>query len=152
MADGGMTTSLAVVYRVEPGTSCALDTVDVGAPFDVLAAIRIGRMWMEVVDTLTISVAVCNLSASETAVRGVRHESVRPQRSSLRLTFPVALDDDWKANDGDVLEVLATLKVCAGVHVAYGTARSGAFVAASTGETNWQDSSLVVERSSSARQ
>ncbi len=69
------------------------------------------------------------------AVRGVGCRSMWRTRieevagaPTLHKSLRAKICAGWSAEDGDVLEVLATLKVMAGVHTNYSLARSEPFI------------------------
>jgi len=73
-------------------------------------------------------VAVRNLSRSVALVDVHVHDELTPVRHTLHKMLRAKIDAGWTAGDGDVLEILATLKVTAGVHTDYSLARSDPFV------------------------
>jgi hypothetical protein len=119
---------ITIIHAADEGGSLATGTVRCGEAFDVLATIRVGRNLMQFVDTADLFVSVRNLSASRPLTR--RHLSIplAPQDAALSRQLRVAVAGGWAAEDGDLLEALATLKVTAGVNPDYALARSAPFI------------------------
>jgi hypothetical protein len=116
------------LHAAAEGGSLAADTVRCGEAFDVVATIRVGRNLMQFVDTCELFVSVRNLSASRLLTRRRLSLSLTPQDASLTRQLRVAVAGGWAAEDGDLLEALATLKVTAGVNPDYSLARSAPFI------------------------
>jgi hypothetical protein len=121
--------SIRQVQAVEGGVVFApLDVVGAGETFDVVAAAYIGESLMAVVNCCDLFVAVRNLSRSVAVANAHIHHDLPPARRALHKTLRAKICSGWTACDGDVLEVLATCKVTAGVHTNYSLARSDPFV------------------------
>jgi hypothetical protein len=120
--------SIKLVYATDDGRSFPIDILKSGDAFGVVANVRIGRNLMQFVDSCELFVSVRNLSQSNTLLR--RHQSfaLTPMEASLHQELQVKFDDEWSANEGDVLEVVATFKVTAGANHDYSLARSDPFV------------------------
>ena len=117
------------IHAVEDGVVFApIDVIAAGAAFDVVAAAQIGESLMAVVDCCDLFVSVRNLSRSTTVVNTHVHQALTPVRRTLHRTLRSTVCAGWQACEGDVLELLATFKVRAGVHTDYSLARSSPFI------------------------
>lgn len=125
---GAWDASIRLVYAVNAGSSSAIDTIANGAAFDVLANIRIGEDLMKVVDGYELFISVRNLSQSDTLLRQHESSQLTPRRTALAQTLDVNFGAGWEANEGDVLDVVATFKVMAGVNANYSLASGDRFV------------------------
>jgi len=101
-----------------------IDVVAAGEAFDVVASAYVGESLTAVVSCCDLFVALRNLSRSVAVANEHLHHELAPGRQALHKTLRVKIGCGWKADDGDVLEVLATFKVTAGVHTDYSLARS----------------------------
>jgi hypothetical protein len=119
---------VTLVYAACGGGSFAVDTIKNGEAFDVVASIRIGRNLMQVVDNYDLFVSVRNLSQSSILLRQRQSRALAPQNAPLSQQLRVGVDAGWTANEGDILEVVATLKVTAGIHPDYSLTKSGPFI------------------------
>ena len=121
--------SIRQVQAVEGSAVFApIDVVAAGEAFDVVAAVYVGESLMSVVNCYDLFVAVRNLSRSVAVANTHVHHDLPPARRTLHKTVRAKIGAGWTAADGDVLEVLATFKVTAGVHTNYSLARSDPFV------------------------
>jgi hypothetical protein len=114
---GSWDARIRLVYVVDDQGSSATDTIAAGAPLDVLANIIIGATLMQVVTTADLFVSVRNLSQLTVPLRARQTFNLTPRSTTLRQTLQVHFAAGWEADDGDVLDVIATFKVQAGVHV-----------------------------------
>jgi hypothetical protein len=131
MPAGVWDAEIKLLYAVDDGTFFTADTVGSTAPFDVVANVEIGARLNEDVSRQDLFLAVQNLSQSAikatTTVGGVIAPAVNTDRNEeLRADFAPP-GGGW-GNDGDVLEVIASYKVTAGVNTDYSTARSQLFI------------------------
>ena len=117
-----------LVYAVPAGGYSAITLIRNGDAFDVIADIRVGRTLMQFVGDSDLFVSVRNLSQSTTLMN--RHSSypLFPQRSPLTERLRLKFNPGWTASEGDVLEVVATFKVRAGINHHYSQARSTPFI------------------------
>jgi hypothetical protein len=116
-------------YAVNEGQSFAIDTIKSGERFDVIADIRIGRNLMQFVDQCDLFVSVRNLSQSNTFLTQHQSYTLAPQKAPLNDELRVKFNAGWEeANEGDVLEVVATFKVTSGINYDYTLARSDPFI------------------------
>ena len=119
---------ITIIHAADEGGSLAVDTIPCGEAFDVLATIRVGRNLMQFVDTCDLFVSVHNLSAGRLLTRRRLSLPLAPQDVALTRQLRVAVAGGWAAEDGDLLEALATLKITAGVNPDYSLARSAPFI------------------------
>ena len=122
---------IKLLYAVDAGTFFAADTVDSATQFDVIANVEIGARLNENVNRQDLFLGVQNVSQgvikASTTVGGALAPQVNTDRNEeLRANFTPP-GGGW-GNDGDVLEVIASYKVTAGVNTDYSTARSELFI------------------------
>ena len=120
--------NLKLLYAVDQGQFFATDTVNLGDPFDVIANVEIGSSLMEVVRRHDASVSVRNLSQSTILGSQNFGEVLNATSNSRNQEIRVSLPGGWPANEGDVLEVVASYKVTAGVHTDYSSQKSKTFI------------------------
>jgi hypothetical protein len=129
---GDWDASIRNVQAVESAVVFApLDVVPIGSAFDVVAAVRVGASLMSVADSYDLFVVARSLSRGSVLARTRDHHLLRPQRHALHRTLRTSVPAGWDADDGDLLDVIATFKVTAGVHTDYSHARSDPFIAGS---------------------
>jgi hypothetical protein len=83
---------------------------------------------MQFVDRCDLFVSVRDLSQSRTLLCQRKSYELTPRKAALNQTLRVRFDAGWNANEGDVLDVVATFKVTSGVNFDYTLARSEPFV------------------------
>jgi hypothetical protein len=120
--------SIILVYAAADGGAHPIDVVGNGDAFEVVAAIRIGRNLMQFVDTCELFASVRNLSRSTTLLSQHQTYVLVPQDAPHDQRLHVKVEAGWNAGEGDALEVLATLKVTAGINSDYTLARSTPFI------------------------
>ena len=127
---GNQDANIKLLYVVDENSFFTADTVTNGAAFDVIANVEIGKDLMEVVSKENLFVSVVNLSQStvlqQQALENVLTPVANPDPLNQELRIKVG--GGWTANEGDVLEAIATYKVTAGVYTDYSAARSGTVV------------------------
>jgi hypothetical protein len=131
MPAGVWDANIKLLYAVDAGTFFTEDTVDNTTPFDVIANVEIGQRLNENVDRQDLFLAVQNLSQSVTKATTTAGGTLAPQVNTDRneeLRVNLAAPGGGWGNDGDVLEVIASYKVTAGVNTDYSTARSQLFI------------------------
>lgn len=124
--------NIKLLTAVDDGQDFAVDTVDKNSNFDVLANVEIGSRLNEVVTRHDLFTYVRNLSQSNILAFQPFGEVLTPQVNQtrnleIRLDFNVPAGG-WPANEGDVLEVVASYKVSAGVNSDYSATRSQLFI------------------------
>ena len=124
--------NIKLLNAVDDGFDFAIDTVDKNQNFDVLANVEIGSRLNEVVTRHDLFLDVRNLSQSNILASQNFGELLTPQvnqalNREIRLDFN-APTGGWPADEGDVLEVVASYKVSAGVNSDYSAARSQLFI------------------------
>lgn len=128
---GSWDANLKLVYAVDDNQFFAVDTVEAGKAFDVIANLEIGEELMGVATGYDLFVSVRNLSQSTSPPQLTKKESVTltPSTTALNQEKRINFGPGWSgANEGDVLEVIAALKVTAGVHTDYSLASSNPFM------------------------
>jgi hypothetical protein len=119
---------VTLVHAAAEGGTDPLDTVAAGQPFDVVASVRVGRNLMQFVDAYDLFVSVRNLSRSSIVDRCHQSCPLAPQDAPLHRQLRVAIPAGWTATEGDLLELLATFKVTAGINADYTLARSAPLI------------------------
>ena len=127
---GNQDANIKLLYVVDENSFFTADTVAVGAAFDVIANVEIGKDLMEVVSKENLFVSVVNLSQSTVLQQQTLENVLTPVANPdpLNQELRVKVSGGWTANEGDVLEAIATYKVTAGVYTDYSAARSGTVV------------------------
>jgi hypothetical protein len=125
---GSWDADLTLLHVACEGGSLPADTVANGKAFDVVASVRIGRNLMQFVDSCDLFVSVRNLSRSCLVARRQESHPLAPQDAALTRQFRLPVDAGWTADEGDILEAVAALKVTAGVNPDYSLARSALFI------------------------
>jgi hypothetical protein len=128
---GAWEAGIKLVYAVDAGRCSAIDTIAHGAAFDVLANVTIGQNLMQVVDSYDLFVSVRDLSRSSTLLSRRKCVQLAPQRAPLKQTLQLSFDPGWEASEGDVLDVMATFKVTAGINTVYSSAGSNNIIVTS---------------------
>ena len=127
---GNQDANIKLLYVVDENSFFTADTVAVGAAFDVIANVEIGKDLMEVVSKENLFVSVVNLSQSTVLQQQSLENVLTPVANPdpLNQELRIKVGGGWTANEGDVLEAIATYKVTAGVYTDYSAARSGTVV------------------------
>jgi hypothetical protein len=127
---GNQDANIKLLYVVDENSFFTADTVDVGAAFDVIANVEIGKDLMEVVSKENLFVSVVNLSQSTVLQQQTLENVLTPVANPdpLNQELRIKVSGGWTANEGDVLEAIATYKVTAGVYTDYSAARSSTVV------------------------
>ncbi|GLI02201.1 hypothetical protein [Phytohabitans aurantiacus] len=125
---GQQDANIKLLYPVDNGTFFTADTVANGAEFAVVANVEIGQELMEVITKEDLFVSVVNLSRSTVVQRKTVSNSLAPQADPLNQELRVTIDPTWSADEGDVLQAIATYKVTSGLRVDLSTALSPMFV------------------------
>ncbi len=120
--------NIKLLYPVNAGTFYTIDDVAAGTPFDVIANVEIGSDLNQFVDSFELRVAIRNLTQSTTAAIADINGPLKPSGGGPYLNEERVNITGWTATPGDVLQVIASYKVTAGINVAYSTAQSNTFV------------------------
>ncbi|MFF3378990.1 hypothetical protein ACFYXF_39290 [Streptomyces sp. NPDC002680] len=129
---GSLDAEIKLVYPVDDGTFFTVDSIPSGTPFDVIANVEIGDATNQNVDAHDLWVSVRNLSKSTTLAGQRFSEKLAAEKNrKRRLELRVDFDDPWTADDGDILEVVASYRVIAGANSIVSVARSLPFVVSS---------------------
>ena len=127
---GNQDANIKLLYVVDENSFFTADTVAVGTAFDVIANVEIGKDLMEVVTKENLFVSVVNLSQSTVLQQQSLENVLTPvdNPDPLNQELRIKVSGGWTANEGDVLEAIATYKVTAGVFTDYSAARSATVV------------------------
>jgi len=127
---GNQDANIKLLYVVDENSFFTADTVTNGAAFDVIANVEIGKDLMEVVSKENLFVSVVNLSQSTVLQQQTLENVLTPVANPdpLNQELRIKVSGGWTANEGDVLEAIATYKVTAGVYTDYSAARSSTVV------------------------
>ena len=119
--------SIKLLYPTDVNTFFTIDDIAKGAAFDVVANVEIGQDLNQNVDTFDLRVGIVNLTQSASTkvvnVSGPLTPAAAPFLKEERVNI-----NGWTADIGDVLQVVASYKVTAGVNVDFSTAQSVTFV------------------------
>lgn len=119
--------SIKLLYPADAGAFFTVDTIKAGEPFVAIANVEIGEDLNKVVTRFDLRIGVVNLTqaTSVTVVSdgGVLTPDSIPVLAELRV--PV---DTWTADVGDVLKLVASYKVTAGIHTDSSSAESVTFI------------------------
>jgi hypothetical protein len=123
---GQQDANIKLLYATGENSFCTADTVANGAAFDVVANVEIGRDLRRVVTKEDLFVSIVNRSQAVAFPPVVQSNTLVPgdDRDALCQELRVKVDPGWPAAEGDVLQIIATYKVTAGVFTDYSTATS----------------------------
>jgi hypothetical protein len=118
------------LYPADDNTTFTADTVKLDAAFDVIANVEVGRNLMQFADSDELCVAVRNLTQSTTVTQVNAGRPLKAVDSPLNEDIKVDIPTGWKtkAKPGDLLEVVATYRMDAGIHTDYSSAISQTFI------------------------
>jgi hypothetical protein len=129
MASNQYDASIKLLYITDNDTFYAADSLAVGQPFDVIANVEIGKELMHNVEDEKVHVSIVNLSKAKVLNTGelAKHieKSEKPYNDELRVNIPAG----WEADDGDVLEAVASYRVSTGLFTDYSVMHSQQIVA-----------------------
>ncbi len=120
--------NIKLVYAVDNNSFFAIDVVNEGNPFDVINNIEIGPDIMQSVDGFDLRVFIRNLSQSNILVSNTVSQNLADQADAFNAEVRVEFAGGWNANDGDVLEPVASFKVRAGINSDYSTLKGNTFM------------------------
>ena len=114
---GNQDANIKLLYAADENSFFTADTVTNGSPFDVIANVEIGKDLMEVVSKEDLFVSVVNLSRSAVLQQQTLTNTLSPvdDPNPLNQELRVKVNAGWSAAEGDVLQIIATYKVTAGV-------------------------------------
>jgi hypothetical protein len=116
--------NIKLLYIVDDNSFFASDSLTRGEPFDVIGNVEIGKELMENVETEKLFISVINLSKARLVATGKvenhLEKAERTHNAELRVNFP----GGWDADDGDVLEAVASYRVSTGLFTDYSTLRT----------------------------
>jgi hypothetical protein len=113
--------SIRNLYITEQNGTSPVEVLGNGKPFDIVADIEIGSELMEHIDKDTLFAFVRNVSRSSATPLPIQTTTRTPVRNPqpFRDSLRVKVGGGWSANEGDVLEAVATYKTTVGVDVDY---------------------------------
>ena len=113
---GNQDANIKLLYVVDENSFFTADTVTNGVAFDVIANVEIGKDLMEVVSKENLFVSVVNLSQSTVLHQQTLENVLTPvdDPDPLNQELRIKVSGGWTANEGDVIEAIATYKVTAG--------------------------------------
>jgi hypothetical protein len=126
MATNNWDARIKLLYAADDGTKFTADTVKLGDPFDVVANVEVGRNLMQFADGDELTVSVLNVSQSTVVAQATAPRPLVPVDQTLNEDLTVDIGTGWgnKAKVGDMLEVVATYRMDAGIHTDYSHATS----------------------------
>jgi hypothetical protein len=119
--------TIKLLYATEENSCYTADKIPSGAAFDVVAKVEIGRDLRQIVTKEDLFVSVVNRSQAIAFPQLVRSN---PAVHRLDQELRIKVDPGWTATEGDVLQIIATYKVTAGVFTDYSTATSADVIVA----------------------
>jgi methionine aminopeptidase len=123
---------IKLLEPADAGTIFTADTVALDAPFDVRANIEVGAGIHGFTVDQTIAVSVVNVSKTKTVAQQRSTRPLPPGANEFNDVLVVPILSGWgalatDAEVGDVLEVVASYVVNAGINTDYSTAQSQRF-------------------------
>jgi hypothetical protein len=130
MATNNWDARIKLLYPADDGTDFTADTVTLDDPFDVVANVEVGRRLMEIADSDEVFVSVRNVSQSTVILSANAPRTLVPVDKPLNEDLRIHFASGWggKAKEGDLLEVVATYRLDAGIHTDYSYASSQRFI------------------------
>jgi len=120
---------IKLLYPADAGTFFTVDTIDSKTAFVAVANVEIGENLNENVSKHDVWVVVRNLSKSTIVATTLFTEPLIPENNKARRQeVRVDIDDAWTAEEGDILELVASYKVTAGVNKVYSSTDSKTFI------------------------
>jgi hypothetical protein len=118
------------LYAADDNTKLTADTVTLDTAFDVIANVEVGTNLMQFADSDELFVAVRNLSQSTILAQVNSARPLKAVDQPLNEDLKVDIGSGWKskAKVGDLLEVVATYRMDAGIHTDYSSATSQTFI------------------------
>ena len=120
--------NIKLVYAVDNNLFFAIDVVNEGDPFDVICNFEVGNDIMQSVDGFDLRVFIRNLSQSNILLSRTVSQNLADSPDPFNVEQRVDFAGGWNADDGDVLEPVASLKVRAGINSDYSTVRGNTFM------------------------
>lgn len=116
--------NIKLVYIADQGSFFASDTISVGQPFDVVGNVEVGKELMVNVTRQKLFITILNRSQAKVLATGHYDHplaaSEHPHHEELR----VSIAGGWVANEGDVIEAIATYRVNTQLFTDYSTLTS----------------------------
>jgi hypothetical protein len=124
--------NIKLLYPVNSGNFFTIQQIPQGDGFDVIANVEVGEDLNGVIDRHKVRVGIVNLTQAKAVGKAeTLDEPVNPQNNvpllaELRIPIPGGWTSD--AEVGDVLQVVASYTVTAGVNTDFSAAQSVTFV------------------------
>jgi len=130
MATNNWDARIKLLYPADDGTKFTADTVKLDDSFDVIANVEVGQNLMQFADGDELSVSVLNVSQSTVVASANAPRTLAAVDKQLDEDLKVDIVSGWgsKAKAGDLLEVVATYRLDAGIHTDYSHATSSRFI------------------------
>ncbi|GEL24317.1 hypothetical protein PSU4_32710 [Pseudonocardia sulfidoxydans NBRC 16205] len=109
--------SVKLIYAVDENQFFAVDDVALDAPFDVIMNVEIGEELNRHVTRSTARIGIRNLTQSKTVATLQQTDTLNPAAAPFLAELRFSVAPGWGVNAaaGDVLQVVASYKVEAGV-------------------------------------
>ncbi|GAA1896208.1 hypothetical protein [Asanoa iriomotensis] len=127
MPNNNWDAAIKQLYPADDGTKNFAEMVSLGKAFDVIASVEIGKNLREFVDGDRLTVTVINHSKMAVVTNRTVARTLVPQSAPLTEDLKVDIDPGWTADEGDVLEAVATYKAQAGIHTDFSSTTSHLF-------------------------
>lgn len=125
---GNWDATVTVLRPTETGQNFVAATVQSGKEFDIVVEVEAGARIMEFASRHDLVVSVLNVSAGTVLARLPFSEPLTAASAALHRSLRLPVPAGWIAQVGDVLEIVASYTLTAGVHPNTSSARSGDFV------------------------
>lgn len=116
--------NIKLIYITDPSTFFASDTIAVGQPFDVIGNVEVGKELMENVTQHKLFVRIVNRSQARLLLTGDVDQSLKAQDAPFNAELRVSFPGGWSADEGDVIEAIATYRVNTQLYDDYSTLTS----------------------------
>ena len=127
---GNWDANVRLLYPAEKGQRVALESILVGDAFDVVTHVEIGKGIMQFATGWKLFVSVRNVSRCTVLATETTEGTLPPANEHWHRQIPLAIDAGWVADEGDMLDIIATFRFRAGANEDYSFARSEPFVVA----------------------
>lgn len=130
MASNQYDANIKLLYLVDSNSFFASDSILLGEPFDVIGNVEIGKELMENVEDEKLYVSIVNVSKSSVLATAAQENPLKKSEQARNAELRVSFPGGWKADDGDVLEAVASYRVSTGLFTDYSTMRTHPVVVA----------------------
>jgi hypothetical protein len=119
--------SIKLLYPVDQGTFFTIDDIDNNTPFEAICNLEVGEGLNENVDDLVLRVAVRNLTTSDTIEIQEVNRNLTPANNTTLTSEERVSFNAPNQTPGDVLQLVGSLRVNAGVNSDFSNAESVTF-------------------------